>query len=92
IAPEEFEQALRDQTDRLRDMAGEQFDPKMMETPQARAQTLDGLVSQRILLQEAQRQHMTVSDARMSQIIAGVPGFQIDGKFSEARFDQVAQT
>jgi len=91
IVPEEFQQALREQTDRLREMAGEEFDPKMMETPEARTQVLEGLVSQRLLMQEAQRQHLTVSDGRMSQIIAGVPGFQVDGKFSEARFDQVAQ-
>lgn len=91
IVPEEFQQALREQTDRLREMAGEEFDPRMMETPEARAQVLEGLVSQRLLMQEAQRQHLTVSDSRMSQIIAGVPGFQVDGKFSEARFDQVAQ-
>lgn len=91
IVPEEFQQALREQTDRLREMAGEEFDPKMMDTPEARTQVLEGLVSQRLLMQEAQRQHLTVSDGRMSQIIAGVPGFQVDGKFSEARFDQVAQ-
>lgn len=91
IVPEEFQQALREQTDRLREMAGEEFDPGMMETPEARTQVLEGLVSQRLLMQEAQRQHLTVSDGRMSQIIAGVPGFQVDGKFSEARFDQVAQ-
>lgn len=91
VAPEEFEQSLREQTERMKEMAGEQFDPKVMDSPQARAQVLDTLVSQRILLQEAQRQHLTVSDGRMSQIIAGVPNFQVDGKFSEARFDQIAQ-
>jgi peptidyl-prolyl cis-trans isomerase D len=92
IANAEFEAALRDQQDRLRDTMGDQFDPKVMERPEVRNQTLDGLISQRILLQEAQRSHLSVPDARMSQIIAAIPGFQIDGKFSEARFDQVAQT
>lgn len=91
ISPAEFENALRDQQERLREMMGEEFDPKVMERPEVRQQTLDGLVSQRMLLQEAQRRHLTISDARMSQIIATVPGFQVDGKFSEARFDQVAQ-
>ncbi|WP_018409788.1 SurA N-terminal domain-containing protein [Methyloversatilis thermotolerans] len=91
VPPEEFEQALRAQADRMREAAGDQFDPKMMETPEARAQVLEGLVSQRLMLLEAQRQHLTVPDGRLSQIIAGIPGFQVDGKFSEARFDQVAQ-
>lgn len=91
IAPEEFEQSLREQTERIREMAGDQFDPKMMETPEARAQVLDGLVTQRMLLQEAQRQHLSVSDAFMSQMIAANPTFHVDGKFSEARFDQIAQ-
>jgi peptidyl-prolyl cis-trans isomerase D len=92
IANAEFEAALRDQQDRLRETMGDQFDPKVMERPEVRNQTLDGLISQRILLQEAQRSHLSVPDARMSQILAAIPGFQIDGKFSEARFDQVAQT
>jgi peptidyl-prolyl cis-trans isomerase D len=92
IAKGEFEVALRDQQDRLRETMGDQFDPKVMERPEVRNQTLDGLISQRILLQEAQRSHLSVPDARMSQILAAIPGFQIDGKFSEARFDQVAQT
>lgn len=91
IAPEEFEQSLREQTERIREMAGDQFDPKMMETPEARAQVLDGLVTQRMLLQEAQRQHLSVSDAFMSQMIAANPTFHVNGKFSEARFDQIAQ-
>lgn len=92
IAPEEFQAALRDQQDRLREMMGDQFDPKVLERPELRAQAMDGLVSQRMLLQEALRHNLSVPDARMSQIIAAIPGFQIDGKFSEARFDQVAQT
>ncbi|MDP3290062.1 MAG: SurA N-terminal domain-containing protein [Methyloversatilis sp.] len=92
IAQEEFTAALRDQQDRLREMMGEEFDPKIMERAEVRSQALDGLVSQRLLIQEAQRTNLTVPDARMSQIIAAIPGFQVDGKFSEARFDQVAQS
>ncbi len=92
IAPEEFQAALRDQQDRLREMMGEKFDPKVMEREDVRSQTLDTLVSQRLLLLQAQKNHLTVPDSRMSQIIATVPAFQVDGKFSEARFDQVAQS
>jgi peptidyl-prolyl cis-trans isomerase D len=92
IAQEEFTAALRDQQDRLREMMGEEFDPKIMERAEVRSQALDGLVSQRLLIQEAQRTNLNVPDARMSQIIAAIPGFQVDGKFSEARFDQVAQS
>ncbi len=92
ITPEEFEAALREQQDRLRDSMGDKFDASIMARPEARAQILDGLVSQRILIQEAQHSHLSVSDGRLGQVIATIPGFHVDGKFSEARFDQIAQS
>jgi peptidyl-prolyl cis-trans isomerase D len=89
ITQPELEAAHREQLDRLRSMFGEQFDPRMFDTPQARAATLDNLIAERALQQEASKEHVTVTEARLRDVIAGETAFQQDGKFSYDRYRQL---
>jgi peptidyl-prolyl cis-trans isomerase D len=89
ISPQELDAAHREQMDRLRGMFGEQFDPRMFDTPQARAATLENLLSQRALQREAQAAHLGVSPERLREVIAGESVFHQDGKFSYDRYRQV---
>jgi peptidyl-prolyl cis-trans isomerase D len=86
ITAQEFDAAQRQRLDRLRQMFGQNFDPKLFDTPEARAAALDGLIGQKALQQEMARAHVAVTDERLREVIRSVPAFQQDGNFSYERY------
>ena len=87
ITQQQFQQALRDQQERLRAQMGGQFDPKMLDMPQARKAILDDLVDQQLLIQEAGKRKLFASDEAIRQTIGGIDAFKLDGKFSPERYE-----
>lgn len=86
ISPEEFDAAQRNRLEQLRRMLGDNFDPKLFDTPAARAATLDALIAEKALARETERAHVAVSADRLREVIAAVPAFQQDGKFNYERY------
>lgn len=89
ITAAQFDEALRDQRERLRQMLGESYDPAQIDSPEFRQSVIDQLVTRTLLASEAQRQKLAVSDAQLAEVIHSVPAFQQDGKFSPALFERV---
>lgn len=89
IRQNEFSQTLKDQQERMRSTLGKNFDPALMENPEVRKSVLDGLINQRVLLADAMQQGLTVSDAQLARVIAGIEVFQENGAFSHARYESV---
>ncbi|CAG4882680.1 Peptidyl-prolyl cis-trans isomerase ppiD [Georgfuchsia toluolica] len=90
ITPQEFRQALRDQQERLRAQArGQQIPPAMLDSPEIRRSVIETLINRRLLADFARKAHFTVSDEQLSQFIASVPALQVEGKFSQERYDAV---
>lgn len=87
ISPQEFERALRDQQERLRQLLGRAYDPAMMENPEMRLAVLDRLIQQRLLLGEAIRTGLAVPDRELVDIVQGIPAFRQDEKFSKQRYE-----
>jgi peptidyl-prolyl cis-trans isomerase D len=81
ITQEEFEVAQRDRIERMVQMLGPNFDTRMFDTPQARAATLDGMLNDKAVEHEVSRLHLVPTDARVREIIGGIPQFQVNGKF-----------
>lgn len=87
ISRQEFEFAQREQMDRMREMFGGQFDPRMLDTPEARRNILEGLIVQRMLALEANDRNLAVSDQMLQQTILDIPGLKSeDGKFDIERY------
>ncbi len=86
ISPVDFENALRQQQDRMRDILGRNFDPAMFESPEVRQQVLDSVVNQRLLAERASALSLTAPDAELKRVILEIPQFQDNGKFSEERY------
>jgi len=82
ITQQEYDAALRDRVERLRQGLGANFDPKLLETPEARAAVLDQLVLDRALANEATKSNVVITVDRLREYISNVPAFQQDGKFS----------
>lgn len=87
ITQQQYQRAMSDQQDRLRTQMGAQFDPKMLDNPAARRAIIDDLVDQRLLLIEANKQHLIVSDQAIRQTILSIDAFKVDGKFSSERYE-----
>ena len=87
ITRPEFDQAMRQQLEQMRRVLGDQVDAKLLDTPAARAEVLDGLISQRLLLNAAAAQKLTISDAQLRQTILAIPGLKApDGTFDKERY------
>lgn len=86
ITQQEYDVALRDRVERLRQGLGPNFDPKLLETPEARAAVLDQLVLDRALASEATKSNVVITVDRLREFIANIPAFQQDGKFSYDRY------
>jgi len=87
ITQQEWDAALRQQMDRMRQAFGDRFDPKMVETPQAKQGVLDNLIAQRVLVATVGSEHLSVSDQSLQQAIMGVQELHgADGKFDNERY------
>ena len=86
ITQQEYDVALRDRIERLRQGLGPNFDPKLLETPEARAAVLDQLVLDRALANEANKSNVVITADRLREFISNIPAFQQDGKFSYDRY------
>jgi len=87
ITRQEFDQAMRVQLEQMRRVLGDQVDAKLLDTPSARAEVLEGLISQRLLLNAAFEQKVTISDAQLRQTILAIPGLKApDGGFDKDRY------
>jgi peptidyl-prolyl cis-trans isomerase D len=73
ITRAEYDDAMRQQLDRARQMLGGQFDAKMFDTPERRKQLLDSLIEQRVLVDETQRLHLTASDDAVRRTLLSDP-------------------
>lgn len=64
----------------------EQPDPAMLDEDQIRADVLDSLIQEQVLIQDASAQGLALSDADIDALITQMPQFQVDGQFNRDRF------
>lgn len=88
ITQQDFENALRQQQERLRQMLGGNVDASMFETPEMKRAVLDNLVAQRLLVEQARSAGLVVSDDQLAQIIQSVDAFQVNGAFDKKRYEE----
>ena len=87
ITQQEFENALRQQQDRLRQMLGANFDAALLDNPEMKHAVMDNLVAQRLLVERAKAAGLAVSDEQMAQVIQSIEAFQDNGKFDKKRYE-----
>jgi len=93
ISRADYDNALRQQVDRARQVLGAQFDPKMFETPEMRTALVDSLVQQRMLADETRRLHLTASDEAVRRALLADPVISSlrkpDGTIDVERYKQL---
>ncbi len=76
ITQAEWEVSHQQQVERARRQMPN-ADAKFFDSPAARAQTLDALVQERVLLTAASKLHLTVGDERLQRVFAADPQFAV---------------
>ena len=92
ISVREFDQALRERQDRMRQSMGASFKAEMMNAPEVRLGILNSLIDQRLLLLEAFKTRVVTTDKTLSDFISQVPALQENGLFSIKRYETVLQS
>ncbi len=87
IGQQEFDNALNQQQQRIREMAGPKFDPAFFDKPEIKHSVLDGLVTQRLIGIEARKSGLTLTNEQLGQILVSIGAFQKDGKFDRSRYE-----
>jgi len=74
ITQSEWDQAQSRQLDQMRRQMPN-LDPKLLDTPEAKREALEGLLRERVLQATAAKQHLVVSDERLQNMFARDPQF-----------------
>ena len=86
ISQREFSEELRQQMQRLQGLLGRNFDTSTFDTPQARADLLEGLINREVLAMAAAKANLTVGDEQLRELISGIQAFQVNGQFSKEQY------
>lgn len=82
--------AFQNRMNQLRQQAsaqqGEHFDPTVFEKPETKLSVLDAMINEQLLLQANADWGMRVSDQALRDAIAGIPAFQVNGKFDPTSY------
>lgn len=91
ISRREYEQALRNQQENLRNILGDNFDSTLLDNPQIRLGVLENLIQQKLAQQEATRVGLTVLETQLAAEIQAISFFQENGRFSLQRYRDLLQ-
>ena len=89
ITQQEFAGALQERQNYLQRLMGGRADPALLDSPELRFAVLEGIVRQRLLVSQALRGNVLVSDQQLQEVIAEQPAFQDNGAFSRARYEEL---
>ncbi|MBF6991323.1 SurA N-terminal domain-containing protein [Cupriavidus sp. IK-TO18] len=97
ISVQEVDNVVRDQSERARQILGNNYDPRQFEGPEARKAVLDQLILQRVMANTVAREHLTVSDAKLLEEISNLPAIaqlprKADGKIDDKAYLQLLQS
>jgi peptidyl-prolyl cis-trans isomerase D len=89
ITQDEFGLALRDRQAAIQRAAGGRIDPAMLDNPELRRSVLESLVHRRLLVEQARKTGLTVTDESLRNAINDVAVFRDEsGKFSYPRYQE----
>lgn len=88
ISQQEFQNTYKQEQNRLRQMLGGNA-PAFLESAELKKEVLTRLIDEKLLIQEAKKQGITVSDQQVASFIAQIPVFLENGEFSQKRYEAV---
>jgi len=90
ISQQEFDDALRNRINQMRQRYGDKFDEAMFNTPEAKQSILDNLIAQHALKAEVQSEKLAIPDHILQQNILAIPGLTLpDGSFDNPGYKRI---
>lgn len=89
IQRREFEQALRNQLENMRNMLGDNFDSALFDNSEMRLAVLESLIQRKLLIREAINVGLAVLDSQLAREIQSISAFHDDQKFSYQRYEEL---
>ena len=89
ISQQEFAEVYQRAVDRYRDMLKGSLTPEMLKSLNLKGSLLEELIQKHLVLQEARRLGLTVTDEELVNVIGQVPEFQVAGRFNKERYLQL---
>lgn len=87
IYRQEFNHALQNQADNLRQSQGAKYDPAITQSQEFRESVLNGLVERKALLLTATDAKLVAPDQQVAAVIQQIPVFVENGQFSRERYE-----
>jgi peptidyl-prolyl cis-trans isomerase D len=84
----DFNDAYQNTVKQYRDALGPSFSEKMIEEMKLPERVLDELISKVLMMQEAKRLGLTVSDDELRASIESLPTFQLEGQFDRRMYER----
>lgn len=89
IKQAEFQRALQQFRDNMRQRLGDNFDPSLFDNADTKKIVLEGLIEQRLLYSANHALGQQVSDSDISRAVQQTTAFQVDGQFNLDRYKQL---
>lgn len=89
IAQDEYRQAYNNYIENLRRQFRDNLTPEIIEKLQVKQQVINGLISQKLMLQEAKKLNLRVSDQELVETIQGIEAFKTAGSFDNNRYKAI---
>jgi peptidyl-prolyl cis-trans isomerase D len=91
ISIDEYRDAYRNLCEHYRKTLGDKFDDATAEKMELKRRVLDDLINQRLVLHQAQKMGLTVTEEELAEAIRNHPAFQDNGQFSRKRYLSLLQ-
>jgi peptidyl-prolyl cis-trans isomerase D len=89
ITQREFALRYQRELNRYRELFKGSLTPEMLKNLNLEALLLDDMINRKLVLQEAHRLGITVTDRELAEAIAKAPDFQLDGAFNKSHYLQL---
>lgn len=90
VTVNEYQIAYSNEQRRIQQMFGENFDPDMFDD-QIKKTALDRVIDTAIIVQQAEKLGMRISDEQLARQVQNINQFMEDGKFSQAVYQQTLE-
>jgi peptidyl-prolyl cis-trans isomerase D len=91
IEQDDYRQTYNNYIENLRRQFRDNLTPEIIEKLQVKRQVVDGLISQKLMLQEAKKLNLRVSDQELVETIQGIEAFKTAGSFDNNRYRAIMQ-
>ncbi|MFZ1574164.1 MAG: SurA N-terminal domain-containing protein [Chromatiaceae bacterium] len=91
ITARSFDRRVEETRMRLRERLGAAYRPELFEEQALRAQVLDGMIQEQLLLQASHDMGLRASNRELQAAILSNPAFQRDGRFDKATYDRMLE-